>query len=372
MDDVRAVMDAAGVERAAIVGISEGGPLAMLFAATYPERVSTLVLWGSFAKVVQAPGYPEGVEPATLARLFQIIESRWGTGRALPIFLQGLEASEHQPLRARMERNAATPGAALSVLRMATETDAREVAKAVRAPTLVVHRTDDPLIPVACGRYVAAAIPEARLAELPGAFHLGARAGMDDDALDVIETFLTGSTPAVRVASDRVLATIVFTDIVGSTALAAELGDRVWRDRLELFDRDVEAIVTGARGRVVDTTGDGTLSAFDGPGRAILAAREIGRRAHGLGFRVRAGAHTGECEVRGEDLAGIAVHVAARVAGLAAADEILVTSTVRDLVAGSGLTFGDRGLHSLRGVPDPWHLVAVDPDGATGLGIPDL
>jgi pimeloyl-ACP methyl ester carboxylesterase len=362
MDDVRAVMDAAGVERAALIGISEGGPMALLFAATYPERTSALVLWATFARTSRGPDYPGGWAPEDIEqRGYEVIRSHWGTGQALRrISFQDAPADDPAVLQllARYERYSATPRVAVETLRFGAETDVRHVLGAVSAPTLVVHRTGDPLIPVGDGRYLAEHIRGARLVELPGAFHLSA-AHQDGPVLDAIEDFLTGTR--AHAAVDRVLKTIVFTDIVASTARAAEVGDRRWRALLDAHEAAIRRELARARGVAVKTTGDGVLAAFDGPARAIRCAQAITAQARALGLAVRAGVHTGECELRGDDLAGIAVHIGARVADAAAPGEVLVTGTVRDLVAGSGIAFDDRGMHALRGVPGEWPLLAVRP-----------
>jgi pimeloyl-ACP methyl ester carboxylesterase len=358
MDDVRAVMDAAGSERAVLVGISEGGPMSLLFAASYPERTAALVLWGTFARVLQSPEYRIGVEPAQIAPYLNYVERLWGTGQALRFVCVQDAPEDPATLRlfARYERNSATPAGAVAALRFGVETDVRHVLPAISAPTLVVHRAGDPLVPSAHGSYLATNIEGARFIEFPGDFHLSGT-GADAALLDAIEEFILGDHP--RHPVDRVLKTILFTDIIGSTAQVAALGDRKWRSLLETHDRIVRAEIERAAGQEVKTTGDGFLAAFDGPGRAIRCAQTIAAQARGLGIGVRAGLHTGECDVRGNDLSGIAVHIGARVAGLATGDDILVTSTVRDLVAGSGIEFDDRGRHTLRGVPGEWQILAV-------------
>jgi class 3 adenylate cyclase len=358
MDDVRAVMDAAGSEHAALIGISEGGPMSLLFAATYPERITAQVLWASFARNLWAPDYAIGFDPAQAERAYALIEKRWGTGNALRrIACQDApEDPAVDELLARYERNAATPAAAVAALRFGVETDVRHVLPAISAPTLVVHRTGDPLIPVEHARYLAGQIAGARLLEFPGSFHLSAT-GADAIVLDAIEEFLTGQR--VSHAVQRILKTVLFTDIVGSTERAAQLGDRQWRSLLDQHDLLVRREVDRARGRVVKTTGDGIFAVFDGPARAIRCAASVLAQARALGLDLRAGLHTGECEPRGDDLAGIAVHIGARVAALATPGEILATSTVRDLVAGSGIEFADRGVRDLKGVPGEWRLMAV-------------
>jgi class 3 adenylate cyclase len=361
MDDLRAVMDAVGSERAAVLGISEGGPMAILFAASHPERTAALVLWGSFARTVQGPDYPIGIPPDLIEHTYALTEQSWGEGAMLArIALQDVPRDAALlELLGRAERNSATPLGAVAALRFANETDVRHVLPAITVPTLVVHRTGDRLIPVALGRYLADHIPGARWAELPGDFHVGGQPGANDDLLGEVEEFLTGARVHAQPEADRVLATLLFTDIVGSTERAAALGDRRWRDLLNAHDAAVRRELVRARGREIKTTGDGFLAAFDGPARAIRCAQAIGAAATKLGLAVRAGVHTGECEVRGDDLAGIALHIGARLAALAEPGEILATGTVRDLVVGSGIAFADRGEQTLRGVPGVWRVFAV-------------
>jgi class 3 adenylate cyclase len=362
MDDIRAVMDAAGIERAALAGISEGGPLTTLFAATYPERASALVLWDTFARVLKAPDYPIGFNPPEVEFTIKLLVERWGTGDGLPLLVAGLaDDPEGKAFSARYERAAATPSAVRQIMERNCEIDVRTALAAVSAPTLVIHRTGDPPVPVAMGKYLAEHIPGARFAELPGDWHVNAAPGAEDDALDEIEEFLTGRRHEPVTPVDRVLKTVLFTDIVDSTARAASEGDRRWHELLDAHDSTIRRELGRFRGEEVNTTGDGFLAAFDGPGRAINCAQAIADAARGVGVEVRAGLHTGECELRGDDLAGIAVHIGARVASLAGPGEVLVTSTVRDLVAGSGIEFDDRGRHELKGVPGEWQVLAVAP-----------
>ena len=360
MDDIRAVMDAAGCERAALVGISEGGPLAILFAATYPERASALVLWATFARVQQGPDYPLGLDPAVIGPFVEGQVARWGTGEAIRFFISNIATdSETSALMARYERSAATPNMVREILHLNCEMDVRGALSAVNAPTLVVHRSGDRAVPVECGRYLADGISSARFLELPGAWHLNGSAGGEEDALDAIQEFLTGRRHEPALTVDRVLKTVLFTDIVDSTARAASEGDRRWHGLLDAHDAAIRRALDRFRGEEIKTTGDGFLAAFDGPGRAINCAQTIATSARDIGVDVRAGLHTGECELRGDDLAGIAVHIGARVASLAEPGEVLVTSTVRDLVSGSGIEFADRGRHALKGVPGEWQLLAV-------------
>ena len=357
MDDIRAVMDAAGSERAALVGISEGGPLALLFAATYPQRATALVLWDTFARILVAPDYPIGVERADTALLIDPMVERWGTGESLPLLVGGLE--DAKALTARHERSAATPKAVREIMDRNVEIDVRNALPAVSAPTLVLHRIGDRVFPRRFGRYLADHIAGARFVELPGDWHVNGARGGEEDALDVVQEFLTGRRHEPVAPVDRVLKTVLFTDIVDSTARAVAVGDRRWHELLDDHDTAIRRELGRFRGEEVKTTGDGFLAAFDGPGRAINCAQAIAGRARELGVEVRAGLHTGECELRGDDLAGIAVHIGARVASLAGPSEVLVTSTVRDLVAGSGIEFTDRGRHELKGVPGEWQVLAV-------------
>jgi class 3 adenylate cyclase len=360
MDDIRAVMDAAGCERAALVGISEGGPLTTLFAATYPERVSSLVLWGTFARLQPGPDYPMGVDPSIIDSFIEGLVSRWGSGKALRFLIAAMPTDpETSAFVARYERSSATPNMVREIMHRNWDIDVRTALPAVNAPTLVVHRSGDYAVPVECGRYLADEIQGARFLELPGDWHANGSESGEDDTLDAIEEFLTGRRHEPAVQVDRVLKTVLFTDIVESTARVAAEGDRRWHDLLDQHDATIRRELGRFRGEEVKATGDGFLAAFDGPGRAINCAQAIATRSRDLGLDVRAGLHTGECELRGDDLAGIAVHIGARVAALARPGEVLVTSTVRDLVAGSGIDFTDRGRHALKGVPGEWDVLAV-------------
>lgn len=357
VDDVRAVMDAVGSERAAVVGISEGGTTAVLFAATYPERTTHLILIATYAKFAWAPDYPFGVEKEAFERLTGAVAARWG---------DGVMADQWAPSRAgdpdfrawwaRYQRLSASPGMMRRLLEAYPDIDVRHVLPTIQAPTLVLHRRDDTLVDVGNGRYLAEHIPGARLVELEGRDHLYF-IGDTESFLDEIQEFLTG----VRQASepDRVLATVMFTDIVESTRAASEMGDRRWRELLGRHDAVVRRQLERYRGREIKTLGDGFMAAFDGPARAIRCAHAVGEGVRPLGLAVRAGLHCGECEVVGDDLQGIAVNIAARVAPLAQPGEVLVSSTVKDLVAGAGFSFNERGAHSLKGVPGEWQLFAI-------------
>ena len=358
MDDVRAVMDAAGVERAALFGISEGAPMCMMFAATYPARTSALVLYGSFARMVRAHDYPIGMPAAGLAAFLERVEETWGTGTTSTDYLAPSMAGDEafRQSWARFERYAVSPAGIKALIRISHDTDARHVLPVIRVPTLVVHREGDQVTRPAAARYVAERIQGAKYVELPGRDHLP-WVGDTDAILDEVEEFVTGARRGVE--PDRVLATVMFTDIVGSTERAVALGDRRWRDLLDSHHALVREQLLRFRGREIDTAGDGFLAAFDGPARGVRCADAVLREVRRLGLEDRAGLHTGECEVFGDKLSGIAVHTGARVASLAGAGEALVSGTVKDLVAGSGITFDDRGLHVLKGVPGEWHLYAV-------------
>jgi DNA-binding SARP family transcriptional activator/class 3 adenylate cyclase len=358
MDDVRAVMDAAQSEKAAVVGISEGGPMAMLFAATYPERVTALVLWGTFARAAWAPDYSDGLDAEVGEQFCEWIEQNWGHGEVM----RGIathDAPDDEATRrhlARFERAAATPQMAAATNRFGLSCDARSALGAISAPTLVVHRTGDPLCPVVSAHYLVEHIRGARLAEFPGDFHLSG-AGNDEDILDEIQEFLTGTRHEPEI--DRVLKTLLFTDVVESTARVVSVDDRRRHELLDAHHVAVRHELERFQGQGVKTVGDGFLACFDGPARAVRCARAITDEARTIGLEVRAGLHSGECEVRGEDLAGVAVHIGAQVVALASPGEVLVTSTVRDLVTGSNIEFADRGEHELKGVPGTWRLFAV-------------
>ena len=359
MDDARAVADAAGIDQAVVIGLSEGGPLAILFATAFPERVRSLVLWGTFARCLKGPDYEFGVDPELAEAFIAHIRDQWGTGHALEVFLGGVEDEMLDDL-ARYEHQTASPGAAATILHHNVNMDVRYALGAVRVPTLVVHRTGDPVVPVALARYLAEHIADARLVEFPGDFHVGGQPGADDPVVDAIAEFVTGAPAQRRVDIDRVLMTVLFTDIVDSTARASAIGDRAWRTLLEQHDAAAERAIEHHRGVLVKRTGDGLLATFDGPGRGIRAARDLQRAVHPLGIEVRAGLHTGEVERRADDVAGIGVHIGARVSALAGPGEVLVTSTVKDLVIGSDLEFDDRGARTLKGVPGDWHLWAAN------------
>jgi class 3 adenylate cyclase len=356
MHDVQAILDEVGSKQAALFGASEGGPMSLLYAATYPQRTSALVLYGSYAKRSWAPDYPFGWNEEQWQRVLDDIEHHWGTPQALSIAMRLPSAASDRDTAERIAsyfRASASPGAAAAIMRMNREIDVRHVLSATRVPTLVLHRASDQVIDVRHARYLAQHIPGAKLIEFPGEVHspwLGDR----DAVLDAVEQFLTGRRRVHE--PERLLATVLFADIVGSTERAAALGDNPWRKLLEAFYARVREALQVYRGREISTAGDGFLAAFDGPARAIRCAGAIRDGVRPLNLEVRCGLHTGECEVVGNDLAGIAVHIGARVAALADPGEVLASQTVRDLVAGSGLAFEERGTHKLKGVPDEWRL----------------
>ena len=356
IDDVRAVMDAAGSSSAALIGVADGGPVAMVFAATYPHRARALVLNATGARVSWAPDYPWGRSPEDGERRADLFLREWGSGVLAPGF--GLADDEGRRVIGRLERLAGTPSAAVGNLRALDAMDIRDVLPTISAPTLIVHHTDHPLWPIEGARYLAEHIPNARLVELPGQPETFVDSVVHQPRLaGLIEEFLTGQRPALD--SDRVLKTVLFTDIVGSTDQVVTLGDRRWKELLDAHDEAVRRAIERAGGEWINTTGDGVFAVFDGPARAIHCAESIVVDAERARTVVRVGIHTGECERRAADYAGIAVHIGARVVAAAAPREILVTGTVRDLVAGSGINFIDRGRTSLKGVPGEWELLAV-------------
>jgi class 3 adenylate cyclase len=359
MDDVRAVMDAAGSERAVLMGISEGVPMSILFAATSPDRVQALVCYGGMARSTEAPDYPFATPVEALTESgFELILPYWGQGAVIEVSSPSqADDPDARAFAARMERASASPGMLAQLARMFIELDVRDVVPTVQVPALVVHRRFDRLVNVRHGRWLAEHLPNAKLVELPGGDHLPWGEGAEE-LIDEVQEFLTGTHYAPE--PDRILATVLFTDIVDSTDTAAQLGDQRWREVLESHRRGVREAVARHGGREVKTLGDGFLLSFDGPARGIRCARAILDSSEQLGIQVRAGLHTGECEVMGDDLGGIAVHIAARVSALASPSEVLVSRTVKDLVAGSGIEFADRGVHELKGVPDRWDLHAAN------------
>jgi len=354
MDDVRAVLDAADMEQAALLGMSEGGPLTALFAATYPDRCRALVLYGSFARFASWLPTPEA-----LAAFLDYIDQAWGSGGSLPLFAPSRQHDQaFQRWWGRFERLGASPAAAAALMRMNSQIDISDIVSTIRVPTLVIHRAGDVTIDVEGGRFLAEHIPGARYAELPGTDHIPFVGENGMEIADLIGEFLTGSRAPM--AADTVLATVLFTDIVGSTEKAVSLGNRRWCELLDNHHTIVRRNLERFRGREIDTAGDGFLATFDGPARGVRCACAIADDVRSLGIDVRAGLHTGECEILGEKVGGIAVHIGARVAALAGPREVLVSSTVKDLVAGSGLRFGDRGSQSLKGVPGEWRIFAAE------------
>jgi class 3 adenylate cyclase/alpha-beta hydrolase superfamily lysophospholipase len=353
--DLGAVMDAAGSERATIVGLSEGGPAALLFAASHPQRVSGLALVGSYARLSHAADNPAGIPAERLRGFVERVVAEWGGPTALSLWF-GAEAAADPALAewwARLLRAGTSPGGARALLRLYEELDARPALPLISTPTLVVHGRDDALVPPALGRAVADAIPGARYLELPGP-HLPFAIDDGRAFAAAVEELVTG-----RLAEpdpERVLATVLVTDIVGSTGQATALGDRAWRELLQRHDDASRREFERFRGREVKQTGDGFLATFDGPARAVRCAAAIRDALAPLGLMLRTGVHTGECELRGTDVSGIAVHIAARIGAAAGPGEVLVSSTVHDLVIGSGLEFEERGERELPGVPGSWRL----------------
>ena len=357
MDDVRAVMDAVGSEQAALCGHSEGGSMCCLFSATYPERVTAQIIMGGFAKRVRGDDYPIGLTPEEFQQVIDHTERGWGG----PVRIETLAPSlSKDPLFrdyfARYLRLSASPSAAAEVNRVNAEIDIRHVLPTIHVPTLLLHTAGDKAVPMDASRYMAEHIPNAKLVELEGTDHMFGGSHMEQMTAEISE-FLTGVRPGRE--PERVLATVLFTDIVDSTAKASALGDSRWRRLLEQHHTTVRRELAAHRGREIDNSGDGFLAAFDGPARAVRCARSIGAALQPLGVTIRAGLHTGECELMGDRIGGIAVHIGARVAALAESDEILVSSTVKDLVAGSGIEFEALGPKTLKGVPDQWQVFRV-------------
>ena len=362
MDDICVVMDAVGSKRAAFFGFSEGGVICSLFAATHPDRTAALALFGTFAKRIWSPEYPWAPTPEEREIEYENIEREWGNIMDLSHYIPGKINDEAFVSRlATYFRRSASPGAAVALLKMNTQLDITHVLPTIHVPTLVMHRTDDIDVKVEEGRWLAERIPAARFVEFPGADHLP-WVGDQDGILAETQEFLTGSRPEPD--ATRVLATILFTDIVESTRHAHRLGDKAWNSLLEKHDKLCDNCIERFRGRLIKRTGDGIHATFDGPGRAILCARAILDGASELGVGIRAGLHTGECEIRGEETDGIAVHLAARVASLADTGEVSVSRTVRDLVAGSRFKFSDRGTHKMRGFPEEWQVFSVSEDSS--------
>ena len=357
MDDVRAVLDAVGSERAALFGYSEGGAMCALFAASHPARTSALIMAGAYARMMVAPGYTFGRTEEQIDAFLEQIARDWGGPVGIDIRMPSRAGDPGFRDRwAHYLRASASPQAAAALLRMNAQVDIRHVLPSISVPTLILHSVNDLTLNVQHGRYLAEHIPGAKYVELRGPDHVPYLS--DSEAItDEIEEFLTGVRHAPVI--DRVLATVLFTDIVGATEKAASLGDRRWHQLLDSHHQAVRRELGRFRGREIDTAGDGFFAAFDGPARAVRCAGAICDSVRSLGIEVRAGVHTGECEIMGDKYGGIAVHIGARVAARADPGEVLVSSTVRDLVAGSGLAFEDRGVQSLKGVQGDWHLFAM-------------
>ena len=362
--DALTVMEAAGSERPALFGMDSTGPLAMFFAATYPDRAAALVLFGTYASGLRDEDYPWAWSVEEWEAHDREVEERWGQADFVESFVRWLAPSarldrETIALWANYYRQAASPGMAVALNQLERETDVRRVLRTVQAPTLVLHRRDEAVYHVEEGRYMARHIPGARFVELDGADHLPG----DGDTAAVVEEIrrFLGSVRDEEASFDRVLASVLFTDIVGSTEKAAELGDRRWREIVEAHHATVRAILGRYHGVEIDTAGDGFFASFDGPARAVRCAQAIVEAVRSLELEVRVGVHTGEVETIDGKVGGIAVNIGARVGGVARPSEVLVSSTVKDLVAGSGLVFQDRGEHDLKGIPDHWHLYGVVP-----------
>ena len=356
MHDVHAVLDQVGSQRATLFGISEGGPMSLLYAATYPERTSALVLYGTYARRSWAPDYTFGWTDAQWSTFLDDIEHNWGTTDAISLQMWAPSVAGNKHVLEQIAayfRASASPGAESAIMRMNRDIDVRHILPVTHVPTLVLHRTQERVIDVRHARYMAQQIPGAKLIELSGEDHI-AWVGNRDAILDEVEEFVTGHRQAAQ--PDRVLATVLFVDIAGSTERAAAIGDAAWRVLLDAFYSKVRGVLGQYRGREINTAGDGFVATFDGPARAVRCAGTIGDAVRSLDLKVRCGLHTGECEFVANDIVGIAVHIGARVAALASPGEVLVSQTVRDLVAGSGLTFEQRGTHVLKGVPDEWRL----------------
>jgi pimeloyl-ACP methyl ester carboxylesterase len=357
MGDLEAVMEAAGCERAAIFGISEGGPMSALFAATHPDRVSSLVLYGTYARALAAPDHPDGLPAEKLEEFLEMVTREWGGAVGSGLWAPSLGGDpEYERWWARLLRQGTSPAGAVALFDLYREIDVRPILPAVHVPTLVLHREGDMVVPVGQGRRLAELIPDADYVELPGNDHL-VTVGDQDGLVDEVEEFLVGSRRAHE--PERALATVLFTDIVGSTEKAGELGDRRWRNLIERHNTVVRRLLAVHRGGEVKTLGDGFLAMFDGPARAIRCAAAIRDELHRIGIDMRAGIHTGEVELIDDDVSGMAVNIGARIGDLANPGEVCVSSTVRELVVGSGMEFAERGVHDLKGAPGEWRLYAV-------------
>jgi class 3 adenylate cyclase len=352
-DDVRAVLDAAGSDRTVVLAENDGGPAGLLFTSMHPERVSSLILANTTARHLRADDYPVGIAAEALNDRVEMWKAVWGTPDLVPfVFPSRINDPEVGQWVAKLMRASATPRSAAAQLRYIVESlDAREALRLIQVPTLVLHSKNNMIFSIEEGRYLADHIEGAKFVEVPGGdFYVA----FLPTAVEEVVEFLTGERPEVEV--DRILTTLLFTDIVGSTERTASMGDQAWRSLLDAHDRTVRDHLRRFRGKEINTTGDGFLASFDGPARAIRCALAISESTRPLGIDLHLGLHTGECEVRGDDLGGLAVHVAARIGSLAAPGEVLVSGTVKDLVAGARIDFVDRGQHELKGVPGTWRL----------------
>lgn len=358
MEDVLVVMNAVGVDRTALFGFSEGGPMSLLLAATYPQRITALILYGSFAKGAYAEDYPWALKPEQFERWIQRVPEIWANPvKELPIWVPSLVNDERFGIWWRKFIHlSASPSAAIELIRMYQDIDVRAILSTIQVPTLVLHRTKDRATMVEGARYLGRHIPNAKYVELPGQDHMWWIDG-EGDLVAEVEEFLTGMRSSVE--TDRMLATVLFTDIVNSTVIATTLGDRQWHQLLDNHHHVVRREIERFQGREIKTTGDGFLVLFDGPSRAIRCAVATRDAVSHLNIKIRAGLHTGECIVGGEDISGVAVHIAARVLAQANPNEVVVSSTVKDLVVGSGIRFGDRGYQQLKGVDGEWRLFSV-------------
>ncbi len=359
MDDARAVMDAAGIERAAVMGASEGGSLAAVFAASHPDRCSALILYGTFARF--SDWFPTTQK---LDRFLSYVETGWGTGDSLPAFVPSKKGNaEYQRWWGRFEKMGGDPAAVINLMRMNSELNIENILPSISVPTLVLHRIEDPTVSIEAGRFLASHIPNAKLVELEGPDHLY---WIGDNALQIVDLIMNfiaqpGAEARGAVGPRRMLATILFTDIVNSTMRASKMGDKAWRELLQAHDATIRREIARFRGSEVKATGDGFLILFDGPARAIHCAQAISEAMGPLGIKIRAGLHTGEVERTEADVLGIAVHLAARIMATAGADEVVISRTVKDLVAGSGMSFDDSGEHALKGFEEKWQLFKVRP-----------
>ena len=354
MDDLRAVMDATGAERAAIMGWSEGANIAAMFAATYPQRVEGLILYGGAARYRWAPDYEIGLRDDVLDHARRLFRHNWGEGLSA-YFVVPSRAPEDAFRRwfGRYERMAVSPGGAETMIDANMSIDTTEMLRLVPMRTLVLHNKDDVLVPIEASRYIADLVPDSKLIELPGNDHLFWFSNADE-VVGEIEQYLLGTRSPQH--QERVLATVLFTDIVRSTEHAGVLGDARWREMLEAHERMTREELAHFRGELVQTTGDGVLATFDGPARAVQCAARLCSNMERAGMQLRAGVHTGEIELRGKDIGGLAVHIAARIMSVAGAGEVMTSRTVRDLAVGAGIDFSERGPHELKGLSEPWEL----------------